>query len=125
MWYYATEGSNGKDDIDTKGSILEDGFDTEGGGQDGSEGSIIHCTFALIKMTSELHMYVMKQQAGVSCRKSTNRKLSLQSSYSCLRYSEESSETNTTETRLADVHVQICNANKTCEDMILLSMVLW
>ena len=108
-----------------EGGIQEDGFDTEGGGGEvGSEGSIIHCTIALIKMTSELHMYIMKQQAGVSGRKSTNRKLSLQSSCGCLRYSEESSETNTTETRLADVRVQICNANKTCEDMILLSMVL-
>ena len=84
MQYYATEGNNGEDDIDTEGGIQEDGFGTEGGGGDGSEGSIIRCTFALIKMTSELHMYVMKQQAGVSSRKNTNRKLSLQSSYSCL-----------------------------------------
>ena len=29
-------------------------------------------------MTSELHMHVIKQQAGVSGRKSTNRKLSNQ-----------------------------------------------
>ena len=33
MWYYATEGSNGKDDVDTEGGIQEDGFDTEGGGE--------------------------------------------------------------------------------------------
>ena len=32
MQYYATDGSNGKADIDTEGGILEDGFDTEGGG---------------------------------------------------------------------------------------------
>ena len=36
--------------------------------------------FALIKMTSELHTVII-QQARVSGRKSTNRKLSLQSSY--------------------------------------------
>ena len=63
--------------------------------------------------------------ARVSGRKSTNRKPSLQSNNRCLRYSEESSETNTTETREGDVHVQICNANKTCEDIIFSSMVLW
>ena len=45
-----------------------------GGGEDGSEGSIVQCTFALIKMTSELDMYIMKQQAGVSGRKNTSRK---------------------------------------------------
>ena len=69
-------------------------------------------------------VYLTQAQARVSGRKSINRKPSLQASYSCLRYSEESSETNTTEARLADVHVQICNANKTCEDITLSSMVL-
>ena len=55
---------------------LEGCFDTEGGGgEDGSEGSVIHCTFALMKVTSELHMYVMKQQPGVSGRKSTTESL--------------------------------------------------
>ena len=50
---------------------------------------------------------------------------SLLSNQAIAVYSEESSETNTTETRLADVHVQICNAYKTCKDIILSSMVLW
>ena len=76
--YYTIEGSNGEEYIDTEDGIWDDCFDTEGGGgEDGSEGSIIQCTFVLIKMTSELYTYVMKQQAGVSCGKSTNRKLSL------------------------------------------------
>ena len=66
---------NGEDDIDMEGGIQEDCFDTEGsGGEDGSEVTIIHCTFALIKMTSEMHIYVMKKQAGISGRKSTSRK---------------------------------------------------
>ena len=40
-------------------------FDTEGGGgEDASEGSIIYCNFALIKLTSELHIDIMKQQPG-------------------------------------------------------------
>ena len=71
-------------------------------------------------MTSELHMYVMKKQAWVSGRKSTNRKPSFQSGYSCLRYLEESSETNTTEARLADVHIQIWDVQICNKNMILL-----
>ena len=85
MRYYAMEGSNGEDDIDTDDGIQEDGFDTEGSSGENSVVSYIAQIYFCLNQNDIRTAYVRHETAaGVSGRRSTNRKPSLPSSYSCL-----------------------------------------